>query len=65
LRCGSNGSNGTTTALPEYLCSIPKAPGNAEIAAIPMPFQLPYPMVISTPSQYDPQTSYLYTLNII
>ena len=39
-------------ALPEHLCSIAEAPRNAKIAAIPMPFQLPCPMVISTPSQY-------------
>ena len=41
-------------ALPEHLCSIAEAPRNAKIAAIPMPFQLPCPMVISTPSHTSP-----------
>src|SRR5437016_622579 len=46
-------------ALPEHLCSIAEAPRNAKIAAIPMPFQLPCPMVISTPSHYTSiHTSY-------
>src|SRR5437016_1827503 len=43
-----------SAALPEHLCSIPKAPGSAKMVVIPVPFQLPCPMVISAPSHSSP-----------